>query len=49
MRGGFVFYSALPFFEIARVLVPFDHIVCRIVNSDAAPLTIIEIRPFRNG
>ena len=31
------------------MLVRFDHIACNIVNPDDAPVTTIEIRPFRNG
>jgi hypothetical protein len=33
-RGGFLFASRSPFFELARVLVRFNHIASRIVNAD---------------
>jgi hypothetical protein len=33
-RGGFLFRSALPVFELARVLVRLDHVARLIVNAD---------------
>jgi hypothetical protein len=32
--GAFCFASRLPLFELARMLVRFDHIACSIVNAD---------------
>jgi hypothetical protein len=33
-RGGFLFYAALRFFEIARVLVRFDHVASGSENAN---------------
>ena len=37
------------FKRIGMRCVHFDHVTSFIVNPDDAPVTIIEIRPFRNG
>jgi hypothetical protein len=40
-RGGFLFHAALRFFEIARVLMRFDHVARLVINANHRTVSFI--------